>query len=67
LIKEILGLPIRTEVGSFPRQDTDTGFWVADTTRAREALGWSASHDLRGGLADTVAWFRGRREVRSAC
>ncbi|WP_433466881.1 NAD-dependent epimerase/dehydratase family protein [Spirillospora sp. CA-128828] len=35
----------------------------ADTGRARDMLGWTATADLAEGLADQIAWHRGRRAV----
>ena len=29
-----------------------------DSTRARARLGWSPRHSLRGGLAETIRWYR---------
>jgi nucleoside-diphosphate-sugar epimerase len=36
---------------------TDRNVFLADSTRARRRLGWSAAHDLRAGLARTYAWY----------
>ena len=33
----------------------------ADASRARRLLGWSPAHTLEQGLAETLAWYRGRR------
>ncbi|MES9537450.1 NAD-dependent epimerase/dehydratase family protein [Actinomadura sp. NPDC000600] len=35
----------------------------ADTSRARELLGWTAATGLADGLADQIAWHRGLRAV----
>jgi nucleoside-diphosphate-sugar epimerase len=34
--------------------------------KARRMLGWEASVDLRQGIAETVAWLRGRTEASTA-
>ena len=33
-----------------------------DTTRARQEFGFTASTDLRAGLAETIAWYERQRE-----
>ena len=43
-------------MGSFPPRSTDSPHWVADTTRARERLGWTAATSLASGLSRTVDW-----------
>lgn len=31
--------------------------------KIRESIGWSARHDLRSGLANTIEWYRAKRDV----
>ncbi len=46
--------------GVLPRPAGDPARVVADTTKLRTGSGWSPRYTLREGLADTVAWWRGR-------
>jgi UDP-glucose 4-epimerase len=43
-----------------PSRAGDVRASSADASRARQALGWSPSHPLAQGLAETLAWYRGR-------
>lgn len=61
VIETASGRPVRREVGGYPTRPVDDAFGVADTTRARESLGWSASIGLEEGIASVVAWMRDRR------
>lgn len=55
-LEAILGRPIRRE--QRPPQPGDVRHTWADTTRARELLGFSPRVSLRDGLARQVEWFR---------
>jgi len=44
-----------------PSRAGDVRASSADASRARQALGWSPAHPLARGLAETLAWYRGRR------
>ncbi len=55
-LEEILGRPIRRE--QRPPQPGDVRHTWADTTRARELLGFSPRVSLRDGLARQVEWLR---------
>ena len=46
---------------SLPGRYQDVRFRVPSTEKARELLGFSAKVSLEDGLAETVAWHRGRR------
>lgn len=39
--------------------------WAVHDRRLAEATGFSARHDLQGGFADTVLWYRQRRWLRN--
>lgn len=41
-----------------PRIEPDT--WVADISRAKNALGWKPKFDLDEGLKNTIAWYKGQ-------
>ena len=55
-LEEILGRPIRRD--HRPTQPGDVRHTWADTTRAREVLGFSPRVSLREGLARQVEWLR---------
>ncbi len=55
-LEEILGRPVRRE--QRPPQPGDVRHTWADTTRAREILGFSPRVSLREGLAQQVEWLR---------
>ena len=55
-LEEILGRPIRRDYR--PTQPGDVRHTWADTTRAREVLGFSPRVSLREGLARQVEWLR---------
>ncbi|HZT29316.1 MAG TPA: NAD-dependent epimerase/dehydratase family protein [Bryobacteraceae bacterium] len=33
-------------------------YWICDSGRARRELGFETKHDLRAGMAETLAWYR---------
>jgi nucleoside-diphosphate-sugar epimerase len=60
LLEELIGK--RALVRHGPARPGEQARALADTTRARERLGWAARTSLREGLAEQVAWQR--RSVR---
>lgn len=50
----VSGSPLHVVVG--PRRAGDSAGAFADTTRAREHLGWTPQLSLRQGIADALAW-----------
>jgi len=66
LAKELSGARSELLVGAHGGHAPDTRTWVADTTRARDVLGFTASKSLREGLAETLAWARARRAAGHA-
>ncbi len=56
VLEEIFGRPVRREYG--PPQPGDVRHTWADTTRAREVLGFSPRVSLREGLARQVEWLQ---------
>jgi len=41
----------------------DLGYTAAGDPAPLRALGWRPRHDLRTGLADTIAWWTARQEA----
>lgn len=56
----VSGRELDVRVGAHEPRPWDTGTWVADPTRAREVLGWTAATGLDDGLALTLEWFAAR-------
>lgn len=46
------------KLGAVPPRPGDPSFICADTSIARERLGWRHRFSLQDGIADTVAWWR---------
>ncbi len=59
-IASILGCEELVRYGARPDNPTDPPFICADNRRLVAATGWAPAYDLRSGLEDTIAWWRGR-------
>ncbi|MFO1126675.1 MAG: NAD-dependent epimerase/dehydratase family protein [Methylocystis sp.] len=57
IVEEIHGRPLPLEWGAVERQRWDSPRWVADTTRQKRDLGFTAETDLPTGLRATYEWF----------
>jgi len=57
LLADIVGSEQAPEFGVLPRRNLDSSR-IADTSRAKELLGWIASTGLHDGMARTVGWYR---------
>ena len=55
---ELLGRPELIRLGAFPPRDWDPPYVCGDSTRLRTEAHWSPRYDLKGGLAQTVAWWK---------
>lgn len=58
--------PERFELDHLQPFEVDVQRRWPSVEKARRMLGWKASVDLRQGLAETVAWLRGRAELNAA-
>jgi len=58
MIEEVTGALIQRIENAHPGSPTDTTYSVADTSRARELLGWASRVGLRQGLEATAGWVR---------
>jgi nucleoside-diphosphate-sugar epimerase len=58
LIESEIGRTIEIADSEYPPRKTDTGYWVADTHKAKRILGWEAQTTVRGGIRKTVEWMR---------
>jgi nucleoside-diphosphate-sugar epimerase len=48
----------RIEIGALPYRPTEIWRMYADSTRARQTLGWEPRVFLDEGLKKTIEWFR---------
>ncbi len=65
-LETIAGAPLKAEWNTMPARPWDTETWVADTTRLRQALGWTPAVSVREGLERSVEWFRANRHIYPA-
>jgi UDP-glucuronate decarboxylase len=63
LVIELTGSSSRTVARPLPGDDPTRR--RPDIARARELLGWCPTMDVRSGLTETIAYFRGRQERRA--
>jgi nucleoside-diphosphate-sugar epimerase len=58
LILRLMGDPVKPLFGALEERPVDVPVVVADTTKAKEMLGWSPSRTLEQGLVETIEWYR---------
>lgn len=56
-IENHLGYQIEKQVGSHPAKKTDSNYWCADISKARNLLGWTPTHTLAQGIELTINWY----------
>ncbi len=61
IVEDAAGRAVPRDAETFPDRPWDSATWVADVSKAREYLRWSATTSLRDGLARTFAWFHAHR------
>lgn len=57
-IAELTQTSSKIEIGALPYRPTEIWRMYADSSRAREILGWRPKVSLEEGLRETVEWFR---------
>lgn len=57
-IAELTNTRSKIEIGALPYRPTEIWRMYADSSRARETIGWEPRVRLEEGLAKTIAWFR---------
>ena len=57
-IIDLLGNPIEPKFGALEHRPNEIWRMYCDSSKAREALGWTPGHTLREGLAKTIEWYR---------
>lgn len=63
-ILDLMGNPIRAELGALPDRPTEIWSMRSDAAKARERLGLPRFRSLSEGLEPTIAWYR--RELQQA-
>lgn len=56
-----VGARLRGKPGIISREkvaEARCRFWICDTSRARQELGFSPRHSLRDGMSETLAWYK---------
>jgi nucleoside-diphosphate-sugar epimerase len=53
-----LGRPDLVRLGARSAPPSEPPVLVPDVSRLRTEVGWAPRHDLRGAIADTIAWWR---------
>jgi UDP-glucose 4-epimerase len=64
--RRVFGITTEPSWGSLPPRTWDTSTWVGEPRRAREQLGWQATHSFEDGFRATVDWAREGRWSRVA-
>jgi nucleoside-diphosphate-sugar epimerase len=59
-VADLVGRPDLLRLGAKPTPADEPPRLYADVSRLRDEVGWSPQIGLQQGLADTVAWWRGR-------
>jgi nucleoside-diphosphate-sugar epimerase len=62
LVLDLMGNPVRAELGKLPYRPGETWEFYCDNTRARQLLGWSPRMRLEDGLRRTIAWYREQQQ-----
>lgn len=57
-ILDLMGNPIKADLGGLPDRPIEIWRMYCDNTKARELLGWEPRHPLDEGLERTIAWYR---------
>jgi nucleoside-diphosphate-sugar epimerase len=60
LVLDLMGNPIRAEVGKLPYRPGETWEFYCSNERARTLLGYAPRVGLEDGLQRTIAWYRAR-------
>ncbi len=56
-VLELMGNPVRPLIGALPYRPREIGRLCADSSKARELLGWQPQVGLEEGLRKTIAWY----------
>jgi nucleoside-diphosphate-sugar epimerase len=56
-VLELMGNPVRPLIGALPYRPREIWRLYADSSKARELLGWQPQVSLEDGLKKTIAWY----------
>lgn len=56
-VLELMGNPVKPLIGALPYRPGETWHLYADSSKARELLGWQPQVGLEEGLRKTIAWY----------
>ena len=62
LVLDLMGNPVRAEIGKLPYRPGETWEYYCSNARARELRAWEPRTSLEDGLRRTIAWFRAERK-----
>jgi nucleoside-diphosphate-sugar epimerase len=57
-VQRATGVNAKVQWGGMPARNWDAETWLADATKVRRALKWTAKTSLSDGIAKTVDWYR---------
>jgi nucleoside-diphosphate-sugar epimerase len=58
IVRRVMEIDADPDWGSMPNRAWDTAYWVADSRKVRDALGWEPRYDLERGFRRMVDWFK---------
>jgi nucleoside-diphosphate-sugar epimerase len=64
-VLELMGKPVKPLIGALPYRPREIWRLYADSSKARELLGWQPQISLEEGLRKTIAWYSEKFEVRA--
>jgi nucleoside-diphosphate-sugar epimerase len=64
LVRRQFAISAEPKWGSMPDRDWDTDFWISDSTRIRDTIGWKNTFDLEEGLRKFTGWLTSDPDIR---
>lgn len=58
VIVELAKSKSNVKAGKYKHRPWDTNYWVGDNKMARTILKWKPKYSLRGGLLESISWFK---------
>lgn len=58
IIEKLMNIRIKKNIGAYKARATDTQFWRADVSKAKQILGWQAKNTMEQGLKATIEWMQ---------
>ena len=57
IIEHLMNKKIKKITGRYEARVTDTNYWCADISKAKQILGWQPKHTIEQGLQSTIEWM----------